>query len=96
MRIGYYQFRPLFGKVQHNLDRVINALEDVRADLIVLPELAFTGYHFKDRSELKVLAENPANSPTVGALVDLCQRNNIYLVTGFAEKIKIKYLTVHC
>ena len=90
MQIGYYQFRPLFGKVQRNLNRVINALEDVKADLIVLPELAFTGYHFKDRSELKVLAEDPANSPTVGALVDLCQRNNIYLVTGFAEKNKNK------
>ena len=62
MRIGYYQFRPLFGKARQNLRKVIHALQDVKADLIVLPELAFTGYHFKDRSELKVLAEDPANS----------------------------------
>jgi hypothetical protein len=48
----------------------------------------------KDRSELKVLAEDPANSSTVDALIELCQINNIYLVTGFAEKTKIKYLTV--
>lgn len=96
MRIGYYQFRPLFGKVRQNLKKVINVLQDVKADLIVLPELVFTSYHFKDRSELKVLAEDPENSSTVDALIDLCQINSIYLVTGFVEKTKTKYLTVLC
>jgi predicted amidohydrolase len=47
MKVGYYQFRPLFGKVRQNLRKVINALQDVKADLIVLPELAFTGYHYQ-------------------------------------------------
>jgi len=88
MRVGYYQFRPLFGKVQHNLNKVVNALQDVRADLIVLPELAFTGYYFQNKSELKSLAEDPVISSTVEVLVKLCQVNNFHLVTGFAEKSK--------
>lgn len=90
MRIGYYQFRPSFGKVRQNVKKVINALQDVKADMIVLPELAFTGYHFQDRNELKTLAEDPEKSSTVEALVELCQQNNIHLVTGFAEKNKDK------
>ena len=90
MRIGYYQFRPSFGKVRQNVKKVINALQEVKADLIVLPELAFTGYHFLNRNELKTLAEDPEKSSTVEALVELCQKNNIHLVTGFAEKNKDK------
>jgi len=90
MRVGYYQFRPLFGKVQQNVKKVINALQDVEADLIVLPELAFTGYYFQSKNELKTLAEVPAKSSAVEALVKLCQENNFHLVTGFAERNKDK------
>ncbi len=86
MRIGYFQFRPLFGKVEKNLEKVITALESVEADLIVLPELAFTGYYFKDRQELISLAEDPDDSPTLKNLIELCNRNNLHIVTGFAER----------
>ena len=65
MKVGYYQFRPLFGKVNQNVKKVVNALRDVEADLIVLPELALTGYYFRDRNELKALAEDPDSSSTV-------------------------------
>ncbi len=90
MRIGYYQYRPLFGKVRHNLKKVITALQAIEADLIVLPELAFTGYYFQDRNELKTLAEDLQHSSTVEALVRLCRVKNFHLVTGFAERSKDK------
>lgn len=90
MKIAYYQFRPLFGKVKHNLNKVLTALQNVEADLIVLPELAFTGYHFLDRNELKILAEDPQNSSTVDALISLCKEQNFHIVTGFAEKTRDK------
>ena len=65
LRVGYYQFRPRFGEVGANLRKAVDALTGVEADLIVLPELAFTGYHFKDRAETIALAEDPRRSPTV-------------------------------
>ena len=37
MRVGYFQFDPVFGEVIHNLDLVTARLEAVEADLIVLP-----------------------------------------------------------
>jgi predicted amidohydrolase len=60
LKIGYYQFRPLFGQVNKNVSKVINALRGAEADLIVIPELPFTGYYFRDRGELKSLAEDPS------------------------------------
>ncbi|MFQ5751320.1 MAG: nitrilase-related carbon-nitrogen hydrolase [bacterium] len=86
LRIGFYQFRPIFGNVPANLTKVVKALSQIKADLIVLPELALTGYYFKDRNEVKILAEEPENSSTVQSLIALCRERDFYLVTGFAEK----------
>ena len=86
MRVGYYQFRPLFGKPGQNLKRVLKALHGARADIIVLPELAFSGYYFSGRDEALALAEDPRRSDTVDALVRLCRENDFYLVTGFTER----------
>ena len=80
LRIGYYQFRPLFGQVRRNVKKVVSALQGVKADLIVLPELAFTGYHFKDREEVLSLSEDPQASETVAALIRLCHQQDLYLV----------------
>ncbi len=90
-RIGFYQFAPAFGQVSRNLAHVLEALAHVQADLIVLPELPFTGYHFRDRQELAALAEDPRRSPTVEALTALCRERDLYLVTGFAEKHLDRY-----
>jgi len=90
LRIGYYQFRPLFGQIKKNLGKVITALKDIEADLIVLPELPFTGYYFADREETRILAEDPDDSSTVHSLKALCKERNLYLVTGFAERKRDK------
>lgn len=86
LRIGFFQFAPKFGEVETNLSKIVSALRNAEADIIVLPELAFTGYFFQDRSELASLAEDPAKSPTVSSLIALCRDRDFFLVTGFAEK----------
>ncbi len=63
-------------------------LRSVRADLIVLPELAFTGYYFAGRSEARQLAEDPGASTIVESLVALCRARSLHLVTGFAERAR--------
>jgi predicted amidohydrolase len=85
-RIGFFQFEPRFGAVEENLERVVSGLHGVEADLVILPELAFTGYLFEDREELLSLAEDPVSSPTVERLRCLCQERDLFLVTGFAER----------
>ena len=90
MRVGYFQFRPLFGQPGVNCSRVIRALRRTRADLIVLPELPFTGYYFADRSEAKAMAEAPRRSTIVESLIALCRDRGFHLVTGFAERSRDK------
>ena len=91
IRVGYFQFHPEFGKVQKNLKTVVNALENVSADIVVLPELPFSGYNFKDREELKSLAEDVKDSSVVEELTKMSKKGNFYIVTGFAEKSSDKY-----
>jgi len=84
--VGFFQFAPKFGESANNLSTVVSALSNVEADIIVLPELAFTGYLFQDRAELAFLAQNPDTSPIVSSLIALCRDRDFFLVTGFAEK----------
>ena len=85
-KIGFYQFNPSFGQVSSNLAQVTDRLGTIEADLIVLPELAFTGYYFHDRDEVRALAEEPSHSSTVDTLSALCRERQFFLVTGFAER----------
>lgn len=96
LRVGFYQFRPVFGQIEKNLNRILNALKSANADLIVIPELAFSGYYFRDREEVKSLAEDPRHSPTFESLISLCRERDFYLVAGFAEKARDKYFNSAC
>ncbi len=85
-QVGYFQFSPAFGCIRENLNTVLENLENTEADLIVLPELPFTGYSFKDRQELLEMAEPPDDSVIVEALAGMCCRKGMHIVTGFAER----------
>lgn len=86
MRVGYLQFAPRFGRVEENGQLILDALRDVDADLLVLPELCLTGYCFKDRAEVEALAENPLSSDFVQELSWLLAARNLHVVLGLAEK----------
>jgi predicted amidohydrolase len=86
MKVGFYQFRPLYGKTEQNSKKILKALDNVDADLIVLPELALSGYYFKDKQEALKYAEDPKGSKRLDALCHLANKNNMHLVIGFAEK----------
>lgn len=86
LRIGFFQFHPHFGKVERNRNYVVEKLKNVNVNLIVLPELTFTGYHFRDKSELLPLAESLSDSPTLKALCELSSMKDMCVVTGFAER----------
>ncbi len=86
MKVGFYQFEPLFGKPDENCQKILTALAEVDADLIVLPELALSGYYFKSKPEALAYAEDPQNSPRLDAIATLAKKRNMYLVIGFAEK----------
>ncbi|MBI4002637.1 MAG: acyltransferase [Nitrospira defluvii] len=86
MRVGYFQFDPVFGEVPRNLDLVTARLEPVEADLIVLPELFATGYQFVSQEEVLRLAEPVPDGETTKRLVDLAGRRGVTIVAGLPER----------
>ena len=86
MKIGYFQFAPVFGDVKHNLDTVSQRLSAVECDLMVLPELFNTGYQFVSVDEAKALSEEVPGGPTTERLMKLAVERRMHLVAGLAER----------
>lgn len=86
MKIGIYQFYPKFGDKEGNLSKIEHALSSQDADIIVLPELALTGYLFISKDDLYHLGESAYDGPSVKRLQKLSHKHNIHIVTGFLER----------
>lgn len=86
MKVGYFQFNPVFGDVKSNINYVVEKLAQVQADLVVLPELFNTGYQFLSREEAFEFAEQIPQGFTTQALVDACKDSELYIAAGLVEK----------
>jgi len=85
MRVGVFQFKPLFGEIRGNTDHIVRTLSDVEADLVVLPELCTTGYQFTSPEELSSLVEPVPESYAVKEITGLCSRKHFHAIFGMAE-----------
>lgn len=86
MKVGFYQFTPLFGKKESNLNRVFSAVKDIDADLLVLPEFFATGYQFIAQNEVAGLSEEVPGGPTTDMLLRLACQKGLYIVAGLPER----------
>ncbi len=86
MKAGFYQTETLFGEKDRNLQRVLERLEVIKADLIVLPEFFATGYQFTDIEEVEALSELVPDGMTTKALVEISRKRDIFIVAGLPEK----------
>jgi predicted amidohydrolase len=86
MKAGFYQFNPAFGKKEENLKKVLSAITDADADLLVLPEFFATGYQFVSQEEVSGLSESIPNGDTTERLSELSRQKGIYLVAGLPER----------
>ena len=86
MKVGFYQYAPVFGEVHRNLDSVLSELESIQCDLLVLPELAMTGYQFISKDEVGQLAEPIPDGPTTLGLSEFAGSHNMYIVAGLPER----------
>jgi 5-aminopentanamidase len=86
LKVGYFQFDPIFGQIKRNLDDVSERLAGVQCDLMVLPELFNTGYQFASAAEVRDLAEEIPRGPTTAKLLQLAADRRMHLVAGLAER----------
>ncbi|HEY3315517.1 MAG TPA: nitrilase-related carbon-nitrogen hydrolase [Bacillota bacterium] len=81
------QFEPTIFDKAGNLERLealVAEAAEAGARLVVLPEMATTGYVFTGREEIKDLVE-PLPGPTTKFLAGLAARHRVHLVAGLAE-----------
>lgn len=84
---AYLQYEVAFGDHATNADTIRRLLTDAPDfDLLVLPELAFSGYDFRDRDELHDLAESFHDGPTNALLRELARDRKAVIVAGYAER----------
>ncbi len=86
MKIGYIQFKPAFGDPAVNVATMIDMITSEDADLLVLPELATTGYTFTSKDEIRDMAEEFEYSASLDALQNAARDNGCALVVGFGER----------
>ncbi|MCL4516478.1 MAG: acyltransferase [Firmicutes bacterium] len=86
MKVGILQFTPIFGQVPGNIFTVQKTISQIQADLVVLPELFNTGYQFVTKEEVGELAEPVPNGFTTQRLVEMAQKNGLFIVAGLAER----------
>ena len=88
VRVAAAQYAPAVGAVGANRAAAVAWTEGAAAegaDLIVLPELASSGYVFNDDSEAERASEE-TDGPLVTALGEVCACNDCYVVCGLNER----------
>ncbi|MCT7667494.1 nitrilase family protein [Shinella kummerowiae] len=87
--VAAVQFEPIVGEHARNLaaiDRLVRAAKAGGADIVVLPELADSGYNFADAEEVAALAGTVPGGPSADALCRLATDLSVYIVSGIAER----------
>jgi predicted amidohydrolase len=87
VNVAVIQYRPLFGDVEGNIKRLRNEFGQVwHHHLIVLPELASTGYRFSSREQALLCSETVQGSRYLSFLAEMAFKNGCYIVSGFNER----------
>lgn len=89
MKIGFVQFAPVLGKIDATLEKLSPLLDRAgEAELLVLPELANSGYAFRSLDEARKGAEKIGRGPFSTFLEEHCRARGIHIVAGVNERFQ--------
>ncbi|WP_315719248.1 MULTISPECIES: nitrilase family protein [unclassified Bradyrhizobium] len=89
LRIACIQMQPMVGELATNLAHSLDLIQQAVAQgakLVVLPELASSGYVFKSREEAFAASETIPGGPAVTAWSEIAARHGLHLVAGICER----------
>ncbi len=87
MKIAIIQFAPELGNLSGTINRLKPLLQQAAGtDIVVLPELANSGYNFTSRQMARENAEVVEESEFVRFLIAMCQKYGFTIATGFSER----------
>jgi predicted amidohydrolase len=85
MKVSVLQFKPKLLDKAHNLGRLSEMLAGIKTDLVVLPELATSGYVFNSPQEVLSIAEEAGNGESFELFSALAKEKDCSVVFGFPE-----------
>jgi predicted amidohydrolase len=95
LKVVAIQYNPVFLDLKANRTKVGKLIEKIMPKkdptLIVLPELAFSGYNFEALTQVKQTAETIPASESCRLLEKLASEHGVYLVAGINEKEEEHY-----
>ncbi|TFG10663.1 acyltransferase [Candidatus Heimdallarchaeota archaeon] len=87
MNVGFLQFGPILLDVEENINSINKIISSVKTfDLLVIPELANSGYIFAKREELTKVAEELPGGYFTNKLIEIAKEKDGYIVCGICEK----------
>jgi predicted amidohydrolase len=85
MRIALFQNSPEFGRIENNVQKVLDNVEKESFDLLVLPEFFATGYQFGNKEKARQLAEESGHGFTFDKMAALAKNKDALIIYGFPE-----------
>jgi predicted amidohydrolase len=89
VKVACCQMEPVVGQKEANVGKSLTMIATAaknRAQLVVLPELANSGYVFESREEARELAEEIPSGETSKAWAKAAKEHDLYIVAGIAER----------
>jgi N-carbamoylputrescine amidase len=89
LKVAVCQYAPRLGRVEENAivgSEWIARAANAGAKLIVLPELANSGYAFASTEEAELASEPAPDGPTLSQWVERCRQLGVWVVAGFSER----------
>jgi len=88
MKIALLQFKPLLCKPAENITRIQELVSDCKDeyDILVMPELANSGYLFSSREEALSASEDIPNGSFCRALAQISKEKDAFIVAGICER----------
>ena len=89
VHVACCQLEPRIGCKEENMEKTLRFIEEAvkeGAEVVVLPELANTGYVFETRREAFGLSEPVPEGPTTEAWEETAKEHGIYIAAGIAER----------
>lgn len=89
------QFEPHLNDLEGNRKKIekllLYSIKKTNAKLYVFPELAFSGYNFQSKEEVKETSELVKDSESCNLLKEIANQYNIYTVAGINENENNKF-----
>jgi predicted amidohydrolase len=88
VRLAVAQYAPRVGDIEGNRGAAVGwarRADEQDVDLLVLPELASSGYVFESEAEAARTAETGQHGALVAALTQVCARRGMHCVVGLNE-----------